>query len=326
MLSRTRFLGATAAALAGTARRANAAVPIDESGYVRIGGIEQWIAIQGDDVRNPVIVYLHGGPAEAQSPFLAEFRPWERRYTVLNWDQRGSGKTLERNGTSTPGMTIQRMALDAVEVADYARRRLHKRKVLLVCQSFGCILGLYAVRRRPELFSAYVGTGQPVNWKLSLAAREEFARAQMHAAHDEAALHALDAVTSLPPTDFKRLDATNKWRWSASDRQYLDLQRKLISTPNPDAATVAWMAGGAFTGPKVWPVITSFDARKLTSFSVPIFVIQGRDDHIASNTAAQDWVESLHAPAKAFMLIAGGHFACFTNPAAFVAAVGSLTS
>jgi hypothetical protein len=67
--------------------------PIDESGFVRIGGIDQWIAIQGRDIINPAIVHLHGGPAEAQSPFLNQFVPWERHFTVINWDQRGSGKT-----------------------------------------------------------------------------------------------------------------------------------------------------------------------------------------------------------------------------------------
>src|SRR4051812_9963694 len=63
---------------------------IDETGFVSIGGIEQWIAIQGSDVRNPVILFLHGGPAEAQSPFLKAFVPWQADFTVVNWDQRGS--------------------------------------------------------------------------------------------------------------------------------------------------------------------------------------------------------------------------------------------
>jgi pimeloyl-ACP methyl ester carboxylesterase len=322
-LGRRQFIsGALAAALGTTSARA--AVAIDESGYVRIGGIDQWIAIRGDDVRNPVIVYLHGGPAEAQSPFLAEFRPWEKHFTVVNWDQRGSGNTLLRNGTSTPGMTLRRMSLDAVEVANYARRRLHKRRIILVCQSFGCILGIDAVRIQPSAFSAYVGTGQPVNWKLSLAAREEFARAQMRAAHDTVALEALNAATSLPPTDFKRLRASNKWRWSPSDLHYLQLQRKLISDPRPSANVVAWMKGGDFTGSKLWPAITAFDARRMTDFHVPIYVIQGREDHIVSFGAAKAWVESLHAPAKAFVAIDGGHFACFTDPGAFIAALERL--
>src|ERR1700743_2850790 len=75
-----------------------AADGIDESGFVQIGGIDQWIAIQGQNRTNPVILYLHGGPGEAQSPFLDQFMPWQRDFTVVNWDQRGAGNTYEKNG------------------------------------------------------------------------------------------------------------------------------------------------------------------------------------------------------------------------------------
>ena len=322
-LTRRAFLCASAAAAAASRADARAARRIDERGFVRIGGIEQWIAIQGDDTRNPVVVYLHGGPAEAQSPFLFEFRPWEHDYTVVNWDQRGSGKTYERNGAATPGMTVERMTLDALEVAEYARRRLGKEKVILAGQSWGCVLGVYAAVRRPDLFSAYVGTGQPVNWVLSLEGREAFARSQMRAAHDTAALKALDAVSSLPPNDVKRLAPTNHWRWAPSDRRYLELQRAFISAspPSAKADVAAWMAGGGFSGPKLWPAITAFDARRITTFRIPVFVIQGRDDHVASFAPAKAWVASLQAPAKRFIAIDGGHFACFTDAPAFVAAL-----
>lgn len=68
-----------------------AAAALDETGFVRIGGIDQWIAVQGRDRRNPAILYLHGGPGEAQSPFLVQFLPWRQDFTVINWDQRGAG-------------------------------------------------------------------------------------------------------------------------------------------------------------------------------------------------------------------------------------------
>ena len=65
----------------GVMAAAPAAPPLNEQGFVRIGGIDQWIAIQGPGGASPVILYLHGGPAEAQSPFLKEFGALGTRLT-----------------------------------------------------------------------------------------------------------------------------------------------------------------------------------------------------------------------------------------------------
>jgi len=130
---------------------AQAKSPIDETGFVSIGGLEQWLAIQGQDAGNPAILYLHGGPGEAQSPFLDAFAPWEHDFTVVNWDQRGAGKTFEKNGEATPDLTLDRLTADAVEVTRYALNRLGKRKLILVGQSFGAMLGLMVAKRAPEL-------------------------------------------------------------------------------------------------------------------------------------------------------------------------------
>ncbi len=236
MLSRRRIIGlAAAAAISARAASRARTVGVDESGFVPIGGIDQWIATQGRDADNPAIVYLHGGPGEAQSPFLEEFAQWERSFTVVNWDQRGSGKTYGKYGAATLAMAtaeqaVETLTRDAIAVVEYAQRRLRKRKVILVGQSWGSILGLLAVKRRPDLFYAYVGTGFEVSWLLSTQARESWARSEAQRTGDRATLNALDA-------------------------------------------------------------------------------------------AAKAYVAAIHAPRKAFIPIDGGHFACFTDPVAFVGAL-----
>jgi pimeloyl-ACP methyl ester carboxylesterase len=300
------------------------AQPIDESDFVPIGRIDQWIAIQGQEDANPAILFLHGGPAEAESPFLREFVPWEHDFTVVNWDQRGSGKTYGRNGPATPGMTVERMAEDAIEVGEYALKKLKRKKLVLVGHSWGALLGLYAVARRPNLFYAFIGTGQPVNWTLTIEDRERWAREQAAAEHDTVSIQTLDATAALPVSDMKRVMASNKWRLSPSDVQYLTIERDFIGPPPfPTKGDVAdWLAGGDFTGGKLWPTITSFDARKqFPKIPIPFFVIEGRDDHMVSFAAAKDYVEGVRAPSKAFIPIDGGHFACFTNPAQFIRAL-----
>jgi pimeloyl-ACP methyl ester carboxylesterase len=138
MLSRREILYLIAGSAVPARALSNAAsAPIDETGFVPIGGIDQWMVIQGVDATNPAILYLHGGPGEARSPFLKLFLPWEQTFTVTNWDQRGSGKTFGRYGLSTHGMTLDRLVDDAIEVAQHVCGRLRKKKVILVGQSWG---------------------------------------------------------------------------------------------------------------------------------------------------------------------------------------------
>jgi len=200
-------LGVGAVVFSSSAR---AGAAIDERGYVSIGGIDQWIAIQGQDRSNPVILYLHGGPGEAQSPFLDQFASWERDFTVVNWDQRGAGKTYEKNGDGTPDVTLNRLADNALALTEYVLRKLDKKKLVLVGQSFGTTLGLMVVIRRPALYSAFVGTGQVVNRPLTLERQERWARHRAEAAKDAAGLKPLDAAAGSP------LPVQRAWRHRAS--------------------------------------------------------------------------------------------------------------
>src|SRR5262249_42939091 len=101
---------------------------IDEASFIRIGGIEQWVTVRGQDRDNAVLLFLHGGPGDVTNPWtFALFAPWEKHFTVVQWDQRGAGRTLKRNGPSiAPTLTVDRIAQDGVELAEYLRKHLGK--------------------------------------------------------------------------------------------------------------------------------------------------------------------------------------------------------
>jgi pimeloyl-ACP methyl ester carboxylesterase len=269
---------ATAPALLSEPSRAGTDA-VDETGFARIGGIDQWIGIQGRDVRNPAILYLHGGPGEAQSPFLREFIPWEADFTVVNWDQRGSGRTYGKNGPATPGMStpnraLEQLSQDARDVAEYARKRLAKKKIILVGQSWGAELGLHVVKRWPGLFYAFVGTGQPVSWHLKIEAQERWARERATAAGDRETLQALDDTASLPESDQRRIAASGKYRMAPSDLEHVRVFEAFVGPPPlPTQGEAAdWIAGSRFTFTKLAPVEYSLDARKLgRDFPIPFF-------------------------------------------------------
>ena len=160
---------------------------------------------------------------------------------ILPWptgDQRGAGKTFGRNGPSTPDMTFDRLVDDAIEVAQHVRDRLSQRKVILVGQSAGSLLGVHVIKRRPDLFHAYVGTGQVVSYAASVASQFEWARRQAEAAGDQATLTAPNDAAALPADRrvIAEAGAARKWLTSPSDSPYAKMVRDFMGSAGGDAA------------------------------------------------------------------------------------------
>jgi proline iminopeptidase len=328
------LLAAIAALLwRGAKQRANARAReirspngISEASFVRIGGIEQWIEIRGEDQNNPVLLMLSGGPGNSLIPLGYTFlRPWEKAFTVVNWDQRGSGRTFVRYGQNCPDLSIARMVADTIEVAEYLCRRLGKSKIVLLGWSWGSILGIEAIHARPDLFAAYVGTGQFVEGEANEAVGYTALLARAEAANDTKTVTKLKKIGPPPyPT-----------------RRKLIAERRLLPKYTPPLERAFWkripaiaafapgyslldtyrvgLGAALFSLKKLWPSVSTYDARKLTkNFQVPFFIINGEDDIQVPTTIARDWFETLSAPQKEFITIRGAaHLALATHSAEF---------
>ena len=200
-------------ALAGSPASSSAGtVAIHEELFVQAGGIEQWITIRGKDRSNPVMLVLHGGPGDAWSPFAdAMFTGWDKEFTLVQWDQRGAGRTFGKSGPSIEAtMTVERMAQDGVEIAEYVTRHLGKKKVILLGGSWGSILGVHMIHQRPDLFHAYVGMAQMVNWRRNVQASYARVLEMARSAGDQTSVSALTAIGPPPWDTLKKWPAFRK--------------------------------------------------------------------------------------------------------------------
>ena len=164
---------------------------IDSLEAVSIGGIRQWIEVRGENVENPILLFIHGGPGIGFIPMGARFQgPWEKTFTVVEWDQRGAGKTYESNDRELQRrtMNVAQMEQDALDVANYLRQRFHRDKIFVVGHSWGSILGLELAHGHPEVMYAYVGTGQVVNMQKNEETAYRDAMEAARSAHNDAAL------------------------------------------------------------------------------------------------------------------------------------------
>src|SRR5215472_12607401 len=186
---------------------------IDDAAYVEIGGIEQWITIRGEDRNNPVLLFLHGGPGDATNPWgYAGFRNWLKYFTVVQWDQRGAGRTFGRNGAAAAStITIERMVRDGVELAELMSKKLQKDKIVLVGHSWGSTLGVFMAKARPELFYAFVGTGQVVDPTRNYAVAHTALVERASREGNSRALQELNEVGPPPWRDGKGFAVQRRW-------------------------------------------------------------------------------------------------------------------
>jgi len=308
-----------------------AAGKIDERGYVSIGGIEQWIQVTGEDHANPILLVLHGGPGSTWLPWINLFRPWEKHFTLVQWDQRGAGRTFQRNQPSDPAtLTIDRMINDGIEVAEHLRQRFNQNKIFILGHSWGSMLGVEMAKRRPNLFHAYVGTGQVTNMqKNEEIGYNEVLRRAREAKHEEAVAELLK-IGKPPYEPTIKLATERKWEAffahpSEQKFNFLDYVKQLYPADFTAADAKMRNDGFFFSNFAVLgrermdgPLMAVDLSVTATAFSIPIFIIQGRDDSATPTTLVEDYFQLIQAPKKELVLLPGGHLAVMADPEHFL--------
>ncbi len=306
---------------------------IDEGAFVDIHGMPQWLTLRGDDRANPALLIV-GGPGfgyAALAPFFATF---ERSFTLVQWDQPGAGFTFGRNGDAGE-LTLERLVRDGVRVAEVACARLGVSRLALLCASAGTVVGLRMVQRRPELFSAYVGAGQFVDWRRQDAQSYALLLQRARERGDGATLAELEALGPPPYADAESDARKSKYAGAPTTREGAVFAELL---PLMAAASVGEPLGAKYLARGVaWPEprprsfaayialrgdLVAFDARKLAPrFAVPMFFVQGADDLYSVTAEVQRYATEIEAPHVEFVTIDGaGHSVMFLR-AEFLAAL-----
>ncbi len=291
--------------------------PVRAAGFAPIGGIRQWVTIRGDDCANPVLLFLHGGPGNPLSPYGERiYAAWERDFTLVQWDQRGSGRTFGANPPPAE-LTVERMTRDGIALTDYLRRRLGQRKIILVGGSWGTVLGVRMALARPDLFHAYLGAGQLVSASENLAASYRQVLGRARAAGDGATVAAIEALGPPPWTNPRGFGILRR-ATRLYERRATTAPPEGWWTPSPlYAATAIRAAHDAgedfsylqFVGLAGNGMLWTIDLPRLgLAFGIPIFMVQGAEDLVTVPDVARRYFDSLSAPQKEFRLLAAtGH-------------------
>ena len=182
-------------------------------------------------------------------------------------------------------------------------------------------------QQRPELFAAYVGTGQVSSWADTVQFQFDFLRQRYKEKGDTAALAALDAIGKPDPKNVGQYFGFSRpirQNMNASDTAWLTGLRTIYSANGESEEMVKAIGDGSSASGSALigaSVATDLPATA-TSFKIPYYIIQGRHDLFAPTPLVEGYFNKVSAPKKRLIVIEdAGHFALATHQAEVIAAL-----
>lgn len=278
---------------------------------VNIGGVNQWLLIRGRDTSKPVLLCVHGGPGFSEMAFSRQLNgDLEKDFIVVNWDQRGSGKSFSKK-IDKSSMTSEQLLMDTHDVTEYLKKRFGKEKIFLMGHSWGSYLGLKTVCDNPEDFYAYIGIGQLINGKKGEALSLEWTKRMAINNKNKKAVSELDSlsfVDGVYKNGMEEKHIERKWLWhykgflfnKSKDELYL---RLVPATEYTIADKINYLRGVDFSEVNIgdeWQQKLEFDT-EIKSIKVPVFFIQGKYDYNAPSELVKEFCDNVQAPLKEYI-------------------------
>jgi len=296
---------------------------IAEVEYLRLGGCDQWVMMRGENVANPPLVLLHGGPGMPETLFFRRFNaPLEKIFTVIYWDQRGAGKSFNR-AIPRSSMTVEQFLADLDELITVVQRRFGKDKIVLLGHSWGTVLGVLYAARFPEKVSLYVGAAQIGDWPAADVSSYAFALGEAERLHNRKALERLRAVGP-PPYSARRVATERTWAQRLAGqlnaKSMWQAGRALTRGPEASVFDLANVVRGfRFTLDAMWADVSPLNLQVLApALRMPVFFFLGRRDPWVRPETSVAYFEMLSAPSKNLVWFEqSGHEMFVDEPAKF---------
>lgn len=315
---------------------------VQESFYLELGGIEQYIQIRGEDTNNPVIIFLHGGPGFPLSFLSYYYQPYlESDYTFVCWDQRGSGRTYYNNEVTQVDLTIEQLLADTDDLVEYIRDRFDKEKVIIMGQSWGTVLGTLYTMNYSDKVESYIGVGQVTDFDTGKieAALTAKTLAETEGIESDVTILMNEIERFSQASNINEIDIQGTEKMIVTSLSYLKGSDEInplkimwlgLTSPDVSINDLRWFEKASNTEivfdlqeNLINYMYYTFDIDTLDNhYDVPIYYISGGNDWITPYTMVETYYNNLVAPSKNMIIIDNtGHTPFLDQPERFADAV-----
>ncbi|MDQ6623070.1 MAG: alpha/beta hydrolase, partial [Verrucomicrobiota bacterium] len=266
---------------------------------IQLGGVRQWIQIRGQDRTHPLLLVIHGGPGLPDMPQAYVNAALEKDFVVVQWDQRGAGKSFR---SDMPGMNLEQFVSDAHDLVVRLRERFQQPQIFLVAHSSGSVIALRLLAQDPQMFRAYVGISQAIDLAESERILYQFAVDSAAQNHDEEATKELNKIGPPPWSSESQLQISQKWvnHFAPDKFGALSPARLRLAFCSPAYSLldlVRFVRGAKFSFDHLWPQLFALNLKtEVPRLDVPVYFFVGRDDHVVTAQVQEEYFQALDAP------------------------------
>ncbi len=272
---------------------------------ITLGNVEQWVLIRGEDLSNPILLFLHGGPGFPQMPFThIDSKSLEKNFIVVNWDQRGAGKSYNE-AIPKDTMSIDQFLSDTYELIQLLKARFSKDRLFLIGHSWGSILGMYTASRHPNDLYAYIGMGQVVAMEKAELISYRYTFEKARAANDSDAIEILTKIGPPPYTGgYQSLSAQRvlleKYGGSFRNISYQDLGSYWNTSPYySEIDKNNLMRAFVYTQNIMWDKLRGINLfAEIQKLDIPVYFFTGKYDYQTPFELLEEYFKVLEAPYK----------------------------
>ncbi|MHB0998553.1 MAG: alpha/beta fold hydrolase [Armatimonadota bacterium] len=300
---------------------------IVEKTYISVNGVKQGMFIRSKNIANPVLLFLHGGPAMPEYTFAQKYPAGlEEYFTICYWDQRGAGLSYSPD-IPLDTLNAEQIVSDTLEITDYLRNRFDQDKIYLMGHSWGSFIGIQAAARSPERYHAYIGIAQLSQQFTSEQLAYSYMVDQYRKIGDKDMVrklkkYPLDEMDTMP-------DAYRSLRDDAMHRLGIGTMCNMKSVVSGIFVPVMlnreytlgekiniWRGKWSVSSSNMWNQMLSTDVTiQVPKLEIPAYFFHGSYDYTVSYTLAKSYFMQLRAPMKGFYTFAhSAHSPLFEEP------------